>query len=105
MHNLEGDKTARLVDVCQGLFLTTGQDVTRFDEASAVCLGARHAIGLSSAPRPCISRWWRSASAGGEVITTPMTFARPRTRCSTNGNASLLTEARSRWPSGSATRL
>ena len=75
-HNLEEDDIQRMVDVCRGVFLTTGQLTKAFEEAFAGYLGAKQAIGLTS----CTAAIHLALLAVGvgpddEVITTPMTFA------------------------------
>jgi len=75
-HNLQEEDIARLVEVCRGVFLTTGQDVKAFEEAFAGYLGARHAIGVTSCTAALhIALLAVGAGPGDEVITTPMTFA------------------------------
>ena len=75
-HNLEEEDIARLVEVCRGVFLTTGQDVKRFEDAFAAYLGARHAIGVTSCTAALhIALLAVGVGPGDEVITTPMTFA------------------------------
>ena len=75
-HNLEEEDIARLVEVCRGVFLTTGQDVKGFEEAFAGYLGARHAIGVTSCTAALhIALLAVGVGPGDEVITTPMTFA------------------------------
>ena len=75
-HNLDETDIARLVEICHGVFLTTGHEVERFEEAFAGYLGARYAVGVTS----CTAALHLALLAVGvgpddEVITTPMTFA------------------------------
>jgi dTDP-4-amino-4,6-dideoxygalactose transaminase len=75
-HNLEEEDIARLVEVCRGVFLTTGQDVKAFEERFAGYLGARHAIGVTSCTAALhLALLAVGVGPGDEVITTPMTFA------------------------------
>lgn len=75
-HNLDEQDIARLVEVCRGVFLTTGQDVKRFEEAFAAYLGVRHAVGVTSCTAGLhIGLLAVGVGPGDEVITTPMTFA------------------------------
>ena len=75
-HNLDEEDIARLVEVCRGVFLTTGQDVKRFEEALAGYLGARHAVGVTSCTAALhLALLAVGVGPGTEVITTPMTFA------------------------------
>lgn len=75
-HNLDDRDVARLVEVCRGLFLTTGQDVKCFEETFARYLGVRHAVGVMSCTAALhISLLATGVDPGDEVITTPMTFA------------------------------
>ena len=75
-HNLDEEDIARLVEVCRGVFLTTGQDGQEFEDAFSAYLGARHAVGVTS----CTAALHMALLAvgvgpGDEVITSPMTFA------------------------------
>ena len=75
-HNLEESDIARLVEVCRGVFLTTGLDVKAFEEAFARYLGVNHAVGVTSCTAGLhIALLAVGVEAGDEVITTPMTFA------------------------------
>lgn len=75
-HNLTEEDIARLVEVCRGVFLTTGQDTKRFEEAFAGYLGAKHAVGVTSCTAGLhIALLALGVGPGDEVITTPMTFA------------------------------
>lgn len=75
-HNLEEDDIQRMVDVCRGVFLTTGQQTKAFEEAFAAYLGARHAVGLTSCTAAIhLALLAVGVGPGDEVITTPMTFA------------------------------
>jgi len=75
-HNLEEDDIARMVEVCRGVFLTTGQQTKEFEQAFADYLGAQHAVGLTSATAALhLSLLAVGVGPGDEVITTPMTFA------------------------------
>lgn len=75
-HNLEEDDIQRMVDVCRGVFLTTGQQTKAFEEAFATYLGARHAVGVTSCTAAIhLALLAVGVGPGDEVITTPMTFA------------------------------
>lgn len=75
-HNLEEEDIARMVEVCRGVFLTTGQQTKAFEESFAAYLGARHAVGLTSCTAALhLALLAVGVGRGDEVITTPMTFA------------------------------
>ena len=75
-HNLDEDDIARMVEVCRGVFLTTGQQTREFEEAFAAYLGAQHAVGLTSCTAALhLALLALDVGPGDEVITTPMTFA------------------------------
>ena len=75
-HNLEDDDIARMVDVCRGVFLTTGQQTKQFEERFASYLGAKHGIGVTSCTAGLhIALLAEGVGPGDEVITTPMSFA------------------------------
>ncbi|MDP3716220.1 MAG: DegT/DnrJ/EryC1/StrS family aminotransferase [Acidobacteriota bacterium] len=75
-HSLDEADIARLVEVCRGVFLTTGQDTKRFEEAFAAYLGARHSVGVTSCTAGLhLALLAVGVGPGDEVITTPMTFA------------------------------
>lgn len=75
-HNLDEADIARLVDVCRGLFLTTGADVRSFESAFAAYLGAQHAVGVTSCTAALhLALLAVGVGSGHEIITTPMTFA------------------------------
>src|SRR5262249_958668 len=75
-HNVDEDDIAHLVEVCRGVFLTTGQDVKQFEEAFAAYLGARHAVGVTSCTAALhLALVALGVGPGDEVITTAMTLA------------------------------
>src|SRR5687768_1633020 len=75
-HNLDEADTARMVAVCRGVFLTTGQQTREFEEAFAAYLGAKHTVGLTSCTAALhLALLALDVGPGDEVITTPMTFA------------------------------
>jgi dTDP-4-amino-4,6-dideoxygalactose transaminase len=75
-HNVDDTDIARLVEVCRGVFLTTGQQTKEFEQAFAAYRGARHAVGLTSCTAALhLALLAIGAGPGDEVITTPMTFA------------------------------
>jgi dTDP-4-amino-4,6-dideoxygalactose transaminase len=75
-HNVDDADIARLVEVCRGVFLTTGQQTKEFEQAFAAYMGARHAVGLTSCTAALhLALLAIGAGPGDEVITTPMTFA------------------------------
>jgi dTDP-4-amino-4,6-dideoxygalactose transaminase len=75
-HNLDEQDIARMVEVCRGVFLTTGQQTKEFEQAFAQYLGAGHAVGLTSCTAALhLALLAVGVGPGDEVITTPMTFA------------------------------
>lgn len=75
-HNLDETDIARMVEVCRGVFLTTGQQTREFEDAFAAYLGAKHAVGLTSCTAALhLALLALDVGRGDEVITTPMTFA------------------------------
>jgi dTDP-4-amino-4,6-dideoxygalactose transaminase len=75
-HNLEEADITRMVEVCRGVFLTTGQQTKEFEQAFAAYLGAQHAVGLTSCTAALhLALLAVGVGPGDEVITTPMTFA------------------------------
>ena len=75
-HNLTDEDIERLVEVCRGVFLTTGRDTRQFEELFAAYLGAAHGIGVTSCTAALhIALLAVGVGPGDEVITTPMTFA------------------------------
>jgi dTDP-4-amino-4,6-dideoxygalactose transaminase len=75
-HNLDDADIERLVQVCRGVFLTTGQQTREFEQAFAAYMGARYAVGLTSCTAALhLALLAIGAGPGDEVITTPMTFA------------------------------
>ena len=75
-HNLDEGDIARMVDVCRGVFLTTGQETRRFEEAFAAYLGVKHSVGVTSCTAGLhLALLALGIGPGDEVITTPMTFA------------------------------
>ena len=75
-HSLSEDDIQRLVEVCRGLFLTTGKEVKQFEEGFAEYLGARFCVGVTSCTAGLhIALLAMDVGPGDEVITTPMTFA------------------------------
>lgn len=75
-HNVDEGDIARLVEVCRGVFLTTGQQTKEFEQAFAAYMGTRHAVGLTSCTAALhLALLAIGAGPGDEVITTPMTFA------------------------------
>jgi UDP-4-amino-4-deoxy-L-arabinose-oxoglutarate aminotransferase len=75
-HSLSEEDIQRLVEVCRGLFLTTGKEVKQFEEGFAAYLGARYCVGVTSCTAGLhIALLAVGVGPGDEVITTPMTFA------------------------------
>jgi len=75
-HNIGPREIRDLNRVLRGLFLTTGKEVERFEQAFAAYLGVPCAVGVTS----CTAALQLSLTALGvgpqdEVITTPMSFA------------------------------
>lgn len=74
-HDLGTFELDAIADVFRGPILTTGDTVSAFEQAFALFLGRRHAIGVTS----CTGAMHMALMAlgiglGDEVITTPMTF-------------------------------
>ncbi|HEX6513902.1 MAG TPA: DegT/DnrJ/EryC1/StrS family aminotransferase, partial [Chloroflexota bacterium] len=74
-HDLGRDELDSVAEVIQGLILTTGDTVARFEQEFASCLGRKHALGVTSCTGALhLSLLGLGVGPGDEVITTPMTF-------------------------------
>ncbi len=74
-HNIEKIDIDNATDVLQSIFLTTGDSVSRFENALSEYLSSEHGVGITS----CTAALHLSLLAwgigfGDEVITTPMSF-------------------------------
>jgi dTDP-4-amino-4,6-dideoxygalactose transaminase len=74
-HDLGKPELDLVAEVLSGEILTTGEYVGRFERKFAECLGARHALAVSSCTGGLhVSLLALGIGDGDEVITTPMTF-------------------------------
>jgi perosamine synthetase len=74
--SIEEDDIQSVVDVLRSDWLTTGPKVGEFEEAFAVRVGAKHAVGFSSGTAALHGAGFAAGlKPGDEAITTPMTFA------------------------------
>ena len=74
-HDLGKPELDLVAEVLSGEILTTGEYVARFEQKFAECLGARHALAVSSCTGGLhVSLLALEIGEGDEVITTPMTF-------------------------------
>lgn len=74
-HNINEIDIARVNEILNSVFLTTGQTVKEFEDDFAAYLSVKHAIGVTSctaALHLCLLAW--GVGEGDEVITTPMSF-------------------------------
>jgi perosamine synthetase len=73
--SIEEDDIRAVVDVLRSDWITTGPEITRFEEELALCVGARYAIALSSGTAALHAACFAAGlSPGDEAITTPLTF-------------------------------
>ena len=74
-HNVSADDIAKVCEVLNNSFLTTGKEVKEFEEHLASYLGVDHCVGLTSCTAALhLSLLACGVGEGDEVITTPMTF-------------------------------
>jgi dTDP-4-amino-4,6-dideoxygalactose transaminase len=74
-HDLGKPELDLVAEVLSGEILTTGEYVGRFEQKFSECLGAPHALAVSSATGGLhVSLLALGIGEGDEVITTPMTF-------------------------------
>lgn len=74
-HGIGDEEIERIREVASSLFITTGEEVYRFEETLARYLGVPHTVAVTS----CTAAMQLALLAGGleegdEVVTTPMTF-------------------------------
>ena len=74
-HNLGAEEKESVLECLNGIFLTTGDYVKKFEEEFAAYMGLQHAVGLTSCTAALhLSLLALDIGQGDEVITTPMTF-------------------------------
>ncbi|MGC2061583.1 MAG: DegT/DnrJ/EryC1/StrS family aminotransferase [Thermodesulfovibrionales bacterium] len=74
-HNINRQDIARVRRVLNSIFLTTGQEVSEFEECFASYVHARCSVGVTSCTAALhLSLLAYGIGRGDEVITTPMTF-------------------------------
>lgn len=74
-HNLGPEEKNAVVDVFDGVFLTSGPKTKEFEEAFATYLGCNYCVGTSSwSMGSLITLKALGIGVGDEVITTPLTF-------------------------------
>src|SRR3972149_7185724 len=73
---IEEDEISEVVDSLRSGWITTGPKVIRFEEDFKNYIGCSHAVAVNSGTAGLhISLMATDISDGGEVITSPMTFA------------------------------
>ncbi|MGK7344626.1 MAG: DegT/DnrJ/EryC1/StrS family aminotransferase [Candidatus Nitrospinota bacterium M3_3B_026] len=74
-HNITTEDRKALEKTLKGLFISTGDEVAKFEERFAEYLGVPHVVGLTSATAGLhLALEALGIGKGDEVITTPMTF-------------------------------
>lgn len=74
-HNIGGKEKSKVLECLDGIFLTTGSYVKKFEEKFASYLRLNHCVGLNSCTAALhLSLLALGIGPGDEVITTPMTF-------------------------------
>lgn len=74
-HNIGEDEKTMVIECLNGIFLTTGSYVTKFEERLADYLNLNYAVGLTSCTGALhLSLLALGIGPGDEVITSPMTF-------------------------------
>lgn len=74
--SIEAEDIQAVVDVLHSDWLTTGPKVDEFEEAFAVRVGAKHAVGFSSGTAALHGAAFAAGlKPGDEAVTSPMTFA------------------------------
>lgn len=74
-HNIEAEDIARLQEVFDSIFLTTGTATAEFEEKFAAYIGIPFAVGVTSCTAALhLALLALEIGPGDEVITTPMTF-------------------------------
>jgi UDP-4-amino-4-deoxy-L-arabinose-oxoglutarate aminotransferase len=74
-HNIDATDIQNVTKVLKGIFLTTGEWVSTFEEKFADYLGLKYALGLTSCTEALqLALMAYGIGRGDEVITTPMSF-------------------------------
>jgi dTDP-4-amino-4,6-dideoxygalactose transaminase len=74
-HSIDEEDIKRVNKVLRSIFLTTGEEVTRFEEEFSLYTGINYTIGLTSCTGALhLSLVALGIGQGNEVITTPMSF-------------------------------
>lgn len=74
-HNINDDDIASVNKVLRSIFLTTGEEVKKFEANLALYLNCQHVVGLTSCTAGLhLALLACNIGPGDEVITTPMTF-------------------------------
>jgi len=74
-HNIGPEEIAKVTEVLNSIFLTTGRVVQEFEEKFSRYLGCKYTIGVTSCTAAIhLSLLAYEIGPGDEVITTPMTF-------------------------------
>ncbi len=74
-HNIGTEEIARVTDVLQSLFITTGDEVAEFEERLAIFLGLPYTAAVTSCTAAMqLALLAAGVGEGDEVITTPLTF-------------------------------
>ena len=74
-HNIGKEEIAKMEEVLNSIFLTTGDVVKEFEDNFCKYLGCKYAIGVTSCTAAMhLSLLAYGVGPGDEVITTPMTF-------------------------------
>jgi len=74
-HNIGPEEIAKVAEVLNSPFLTTGEMVHEFEERFAAYLSCRYAVGLTSCTAALhLALLAYGMGSGDEVITTPMSF-------------------------------
>lgn len=75
MHNIGKEEIAKVEEVLNSIFLTTGNVVKEFEDNLGRYLGCKHSVGVTSCTAAMhLSLLAYGIGPGDEVITTPMTF-------------------------------
>jgi len=74
-HSIDEEDIKRVNKVLRSIFLTTGQEVTKFEQDFSSYIGMKYTIGLTSCTAALhLSLVALGIGQGDEVITTPMSF-------------------------------
>lgn len=74
-HQLDEADLVAVVETLRGEWLTQGPTIGRFEAVIAGVAGATHAVAFSSGTAALHAACWAAGLGGGEVITSPLTFA------------------------------